>query len=86
MYCANCGNRISNCICGSIMKSFKSIAKSIDGLDAGEYFYTQQPAKQIYAVVSRSNKEWQITTRKCLVIDPESGDILDTLVRVERRN
>ncbi len=85
MYCANCGNRINNCICGTKMKSFKSIAKSIDELKSNEYFYTDQLAKQVFAVVSRSNKEWQVTTKKCLVIDPNCGDILDTLTRVERQ-
>jgi hypothetical protein len=68
------------------MKSYKSIAKSIDELKKNEYFYTSQPAKQVYAVVSRSNKEWGITTKKCFVIDPESGDVLDTITRVMRIN
>lgn len=86
MYCANCGNTTNNCICGNKMRSFESIAKSIDSLKKNEYFYTNQPAKQVYAVISKSNKEWQITTKKCLVIDPHSGDVLDTLVRVQRRS
>jgi hypothetical protein len=86
MYCANCGNRADNCICGAKFKSFKSIAKSIDELNQNEYFYTTQPAKQVFAVITKSNKEWRITTKKCLVIDPKTGDVLDSLTRVERRN
>ena len=86
MYCNSCGNRIDNCICNTKMKSYKSIAKSIDELKHGEYFYTDQLAKQVFAVVSRTNKEWNIITKKCLVIDPKSGDILDRLTRVMRES
>ena len=85
MYCRNCGNREHNCICNTKLKSYTSIAKSIDGLLPGEYFYTSQPAKQVFSVVSKSNKEWQIITKKCVVIDPEFGCVLDGLTRVERR-
>ena len=66
------------------MKSFKSIAKSIDELMKGEYFYTDQSAKQIFSVISRQNKKWKITTKKCFVIDPKSGNLLDILIRVEK--
>lgn len=84
MYCQKCGNRTCNCVCGKKMKSFKSIAKLIESLESGEYFYTDQPAKQVFAVISKSNNQWKVTTRKCLVIDPDSGDVLDRIVRVER--
>ena len=84
MYCAKCGNKTHNCVCDLKIKSFKSIAKSIEELKEGEYFYTQQPAKQVFAVVSRAGRKWEITTKKCLVIDPEFGDVLDTLTRVTK--
>lgn len=67
------------------MKSFKSIAKSIDEINQNEYFYTDQPAKQISAVLSKQKNKKKISTKKCFVIDPKSGNLLDTLTRVERK-
>lgn len=85
MYCANCGNRADNCVCKMKMRSFTSLAKSIEELKKGEYFYTRQQAKQVFAVISKADEEWSVTTKKCLVIEPETGDVLDRLTRVMRR-
>ena len=51
-------------------------------METNEYFYTQQPAKQVYAAIAKQDKTFQIVTKKCLVIDPSTGDVIDTLTRV----
>ena len=84
MYCAKCGNQVNTCACNTKLKSFVSIRQALESLEPGEYFYTDQPAKQVFAVISKLKLRWRIMTSVCVVTHLQSGDKMDKITRVER--